>query len=446
MNKKQAFSKLQLIDQQHLLIHYDSLDEKQQNLLLDQIERIHIPTFRRQQQLLVDSPHGEIRLLDPITDTVFTDHGKWTESGKKLISEGKVGCLVIAGGQGTRLRYEGPKGCYPVSVIKNKSLFQLLAEKTLAASNQASIPLPLAVMTSSQNHKQTLNLFKEHNYFGLNPNQVSFFKQGTLPLLNHDENLFLKKTYQISEGPDGNGSSFHHFYSSGVWDQWYKKGVRLVNTVLIDNPLADPFDAELIGFHHDENADVIIKCTARLDPNEKVGILAKHADRIEIVEYTELPEKERYATDKLGNLLYHLANLSLFSFSMDFIKIAANKEIPLHLAHKAIKTLDAAAPEEPNAWKFETFIFDILQYALKIKTLAYPRENCFSPLKNREGPDSLETVQKSLQQRDCEVFKSISGVEAPNHPFELSQSFHYPTEAFISKWKDQPLPEQSYIE
>jgi UDP-N-acetylglucosamine/UDP-N-acetylgalactosamine diphosphorylase len=131
---------------------------------------------------------------------------------------------------------------------------------------------------------------------------------------------------------------------------------------------------------------------------------------------------------------------------MDFIKSAAQKEIPLHLAHKAVKTLTTPTPDEPNAWKFETFIFDILHYAIKIKTLVYPREICFSPLKNRQGPNSINSVQEALQQRDRVIFEQISGQKAPDHPFELSQSFYYPTEELIAKWKDKPIAEQSYIE
>jgi UDP-N-acetylglucosamine/UDP-N-acetylgalactosamine diphosphorylase len=446
VNKQQAFEKLHSIGQSHVLKHYDSLTTEEQQNLLAQIDSIHIPTFRLQQQILTPSPHPEMRFLDPVTDTVYKDHGKWINQGKTQIAKGKVGCLIIAGGQASRLRYDGPKGCFPVSVIKNKPLFQLFAEKTLAAGRQAGTELPLAIMTSPLNHEQTVQCFEHHNYFGLNPSQVSFFSQAMLPLLNHEHNLFLDRPGRIAMGPDGNGSCFRLFFESGIWKKWYDSGVRLLNTVLVDNPLADPFDAELIGFHSDENADVVIKCTTRRDAEEKVGMIVKHADHTEIVEYSEIPEKERLKRDSAGELVYNLANLGLFSFSLDFIKSMAFKELPLHPAHKRVPSLQNPEPESPNAWKLETFIFDVLPYALKVKTFVCPRKICFAPLKNCEGQDSLQMVQEALQKRDRSVFASISETTPPERPFELSQDFYYPTPEFLERWKNRPLPGHDYID
>lgn len=446
MNRQQASEKLHSIGQDHLLNHFDQLNDKEKESLLAQIEKLHIPTFREQQQLLTPSPHPPIRLLDPVSDSVHVDDDNREGIGKKAIKEGKVGCLLIAGGQGSRLNFQGPKGCFPISVIKNKSLFQLFAEKILAAGKEAGRPLPLAVMTSPLNHEETVAFFKEHQLFGLDPSQLSFFRQEMLPILDDQENMFLDQPGRIAEGPDGNGSCFKRFFDSGIWDKWYEAGVRLVNTVLVDNPLADPFDAQLIGFHADENADVVLKCTTRRDAEEKVGLIVKHNGHVEVIEYSEIKEADRNLTNDSGDLLYNLANLSLFSFSMDFIKLTAHKEMPLHLAHKAVPSLANPAPQEPNAWKFETFIFDALQYATKIKTLIYSRESCFSPLKNGAGKDSVETVKKDLQRRDREVFEQITGNPATDKPFELSQQFYYPTEELLTSWKGLPFPEQDYIE
>lgn len=446
MNQQQAFEKLSSIGQAHLLNYLEELTSEGEQHLLEQINQLNIPVFRRQQQLLAPKPRLSLRLLDPVKDCEYIDHGKRIAQGKQAISDGKAGCLLIAGGQGTRLRFNGPKGCFPVSVIQQKTLFQLFAEKTYWAGKEAGRPLPLAIMTSPLNHNETLQYFKNHQFFGLDSSQVYFFSQGMLPLLNSEKNLFLTKPDQIAEGPDGNGSSLRHFFESGIWDQWYSSGVRIVNTVLVDNPLADPFDAELIGFHRDENADVLIKCTTRADAEEHVGLIVKHNDRIEVVEYSEIPENLRTARDESGKLLYNLANLSLFSFSMDFIKNAAHSDLPLHLAHKRVPAMEHPNPENPNAWKFEHFIFDCLVFATKIKTLVYPRSRCFAPLKNAHGKNSLETVQHALQKRDREIFASISGMDPPERAFELSQKFYYPSSELLEHWKNRPLPDQSYID
>ncbi len=446
MNKQQAFEKLHLIGQDHLLQHFDEWSEHQQNTMLKQVERLQIPVFREQQQLLTPSPHPPIRLLDPVSNSAFFGMDKRREKGKNAIKQGLVGALLIAGGQGSRLKFNGPKGCYPVSLIKKKSLFQLFAEKTLAAGIEAGRPLPLAVMTSPLNHEETVSFFESYSFFGLEPSQVSFFSQELLPLLDEEGNLVLDPMGRIAEGPDGNGSCLRRFFDSGIWNNWYEAGIRLVNTVLVDNPLADPFDAELVGHHLDENADVAIKCTTRKDAEEKVGLIVKHNGHIEVVEYTEIPEDARNKRDQKGELLYNLANLSLFSFSMDFIKLTAHKDLPLHRTRKEAPTIKDPSPEAPNLWKFETFIFDALRYATTIKTLIYPRNLCFSPLKNGVGQNSLETVQQALLKRDREVFEQVTGSPPPDKPFELSQQFYYPTDEFTAQWENKPFPDLSYIE
>lgn len=446
MNKQQAFEKLHSIGQDQVIEHYEQLSEHQQKKLLAQIERLQIPVFRKQQLLLTPSPHSPIRLLDPISDSAYFKQDSWKEKGKEAIGKGLAGAILIAGGQGSRLRFNGPKGCYPVSVVRKKSLFQLFAEKTIAAGALAGRPLPLAIMTSPLNHEATVSFFVSHDFFGLEKSQVAFFSQEMLPFLDDNAQLVQDPMGKIAEGPDGNGSCLRNFYDSGIWDKWYKEGVRLVNTVLVDNPLADPFDAELIGYHLDENADIVIKCTTRRDSEEKVGLIVKHNGHIEVVEYTEIPKEAREKTDDKGNLLYKLANLSLFSFSMDFIKSTAHKDLPLHKTKKAAPTAKDPSPKEPNVWKFETYIFDVLRYATKIKTLVYPRDICFSPLKNSSGLDSLETVQKALLKQDRETFLQMTGSEPPDKPFELSQQFHYPTDNFSSQWKNKPFPNQDYID
>lgn len=450
MDKTAAREKLRSIGQKHVFVHFDTLTALQQGELIAQVDALNIPTLRQQQQMLVSSPQQTVRLLDPLQEFSTIGNPENIKAGKKLIAEGKVGCLVVAGGQGTRLRFDGPKGIFPVSVIKKKSLFQLLAEKVLAAGKQVGRQLPLAVMTSPQNHERTLHFFEEHQNFGLDREQLTIFCQGMLPLLNPQGNLFLDQPHHIAVGPDGNGSSLKHFVMQGIWEKWYDRGVRFLNFVLIDNPLADPFDAELVGFHHHRGADVVAKCTPRLHSEEKVGILIRHEDKARVIEYSELPEEECTATLEDGSLKHACANLSLFSFSMDFIHGAAKAQMPFHLAKKAVKYLTPEGKtmqaEEPNACKFEAFIFDVLPLALKVQALLYPREQCFAPLKNAQGEASIVTVQAALQYRDREIIKAITGAEPPTHPFELAQEFYYPTEDFLENWKRKPLAEETYIE
>lgn len=450
MDKTQALEKLRSIGQQHLFKFFDELSSEDQINFLEQIDTLNIPTFRMQQQVLESHHHYPLRLLDPFVNYSLSGNHNDTSIGQRLINEGKVGCLIIAGGQGTRLKVNGPKGMYPVSLIKRKSLFQLFAEKVLAASHLAERKLEIAVMTSKINHQQTLDFFEENSFFGLDPMQVSFFTQGTLPLLSHEGDLFLETKGHIAVGPDGNGSTLQHFFNSSICNDWYTKGIRYVNTILIDNPLADPFDAELIGHQKNQGADVLIKCSTRNSAKENVGVLVNHEGKVKVIEYSELPEEEKSATDESGLLKHRCANLSLFCFSIDFIKKVSKTELPLHLAHKAAPFLDEEGstihPAKPNAWKFEKFIFDVLPYALKVRALLYPREECFAPLKNAHGDASLESVQKSLLKRDREVISKLTGKTPPEVPIELSQEFYYPTENLKKQWEGKSIENGGYIQ
>ncbi len=373
-------------------------------------------------------------------------------AGLELLKEGKMGCLLVAGGQGTRLRFEGPKGLFPISLIKHKTLFQLFAERTAAASKLAGKPLPLSIMISPQNEVETRAYFKRHNFFGLDASQVYFFTQGMLPLMTPAGDLCLESTHALARGPDGNGTALYHFVKSGIWDDWKAQGVSYVNFVQIDNCLADPFDVQLLGAHALSHAEVTIKCVERKAPLENVGVVVQRHGKAEVIEYTELPSQERLACAN-GRLKHPCANISLFCFNMDFIGKAAFEQfpmMPLHMALKSARYIHAPAlthdAAQKMAWKGERFIFDVLCAAQRIATVMYPREMCFAPLKNFSGEDSITTVQKALQAYDSYTFAQIGQLSSGDAPFELSPEFYYPTPGLLAAWKGKSLPQDAYVE
>lgn len=448
---KIAQEKLLKIEQSHILKYWEGLDNDQKNQLLFQIEKIDLKTFDLQQKLLRPTL-SENHKIEPFNNYAQSGNLDDIQKGKELISQGLVGTLVVAGGQGSRLRLDGPKGLFPITTVKHKSLFQLLAEKTLAASKQAGRPLPLAIMTSPLNHDITVEYFEKNHLFGLLKEQISFFPQGMLPLLDTKGFLFLENPYSIAEGPDGNGGALHEFARSGLWLKWHKQGIRYLNFILIDNPLADPFDAELIGYHARTQSEIVVKCIKRNDPKEKVGVIVRQNGKVTVVEYSEIDESERFATQQNGTLLHLCANLSLFSFSMDFIKTHIVNDptpLPLHAAFKAAKHLDptgnSVLSDKPIAWKFEHFIFDVLPRANKINALLYPRETCFAPLKNFSGEDSIETVRAALESSDRRVVSEITGTPCTVSPLEISQQFYYPTPSLLAKWKGKEIKQVGYL-
>lgn len=441
--------KLRRLEQEHLLKYWDSLKQHAKDHLAAQIETLDEKTFWRQQSLLKKAKEEVTRTFKPFLN--YSNSGSIEDAtiGQKIIGDGCLGCIILAGGQGTRLNFDGPKGMFPISPVMGKTLFQLFCEKTIAASKRAGRPLPLAIMTSPQNHEQTLKYFQDNQFFGIKEH-IDFFTQGVLPFLNQKGDLFLEAADTLAQGPDGNGAVLHSLVKAGIWQKWYQNDVRFINVVLIDNPLADPFDAELLGFHYHKGVDVTVKCTPRLSVDEKVGLLVEESSHVKVVEYTEMPQEERIALDSQGMFKHSLANLSLFCLNMEFaLQIAETVDMPLHLAYKPAAVLsDKGAkikPREPNAWKFERFIFDILPYASKVAALLYPREVCFAPLKRAEGADSIDTVKIAMKKRDKDVLKKITGLPSPERDFELSQDFYYPTSEILIKWKGRTAPHKDYL-
>jgi UDP-N-acetylglucosamine/UDP-N-acetylgalactosamine diphosphorylase len=448
----QAVAKLSLIEQVHVLQFWQQLSLKEKKELLEQIDRIDISIFRKQQQLLSIQKQS-FPQYEPVTAIDRSGNQKDALFGKQMMADGLTGCLILAGGQGSRLRFDGPKGMFPITVVKKKSLFQLFAEKISAAGKQVGKELPLAIMTSTVNHAATIEFFEAHHFFGLNPSQLSFFSQGSLPVLDQEKRLFLESSYKIAESPDGNGGALEHFYQSGVWQNWYQRGVRVLNLILIDNPLADPFDAELFGYHHRQKNEITIKCTERKHAKEQVGLLVKNGNKFSVVEYSELPDSMRLATEEECGMLFKYANLSLFCFSMESVQryiFDRSFSMPLHKAFKEVKSVRSegklVSTQKSMAWKFEKFIFDLLPHASKVSALLYPRESCFAPLKNLSGQNSVETVQKALQKRDQTVFSSITGMENSASPFEISSDFYYPTSFLLSKWQGEQNVSSGYME
>ncbi len=448
MDLEAATKILKDVGQHHLLKGWDALDKRGQAQVLEQLKRFDPKTLKNQQSMLRSRSHPIKQNLEPFGDFATSGNEADRRLGRSLMADGKVGCIVVAGGQGTRLGHQGPKGTYPVTPVEKKSLFQLTVERTLAASHWVNSPLFMAIMTSQQNDHDTRNFFAGNRCFGIEVSRLNFFAQKGLPLLDDDGNMFLKAPGEIAFGPEGNGPALTEFYHQGIWEQWRMLGIRHVVFIQIDNVLADPFDAELVGYHFRSGADVTLKACLRQDPNEKVGVITRQGNTMRVIEYSELSEQEQHATDSHGRLKHPCANLSMFCFSMDFIeRVAEAEDMPLHIAHKKSQLLDDnAIQKEIMAWKFERFIFDVLQHARQPEVLIYPREECFAPLKNASGADSLSTVQEALIARDRRQFFATTGVEPlAGQPLELDPQFYYPTQQFLHHCQQGTVKGEGYI-
>lgn len=374
MQYESAAAKLKTLGQTHLLRHWDELTLEQQEQLLAQIEAIN-PIVLQQH------PSSPVHPFTPFSRYQVGTTAENRQLGEEAIAQGKVACVILAGGQGTRLGYDGPKGIYPIPGVE-KTLFQLFAEQVKG---------PLAIMTSPKNDAVTRDYWENHHHFGVK--DVSFFPQNQLPLTDLEGQLFLESADSIAFGPNGNGAVYKGLKASGILDRWVSMGIKTIQIIQIDNALARPFDTDVIGYHLSKGADVTLKCTKRKDPSEHVGILVESNGGVDVLEYSELDEP--VAGD-------FLANLSIMFFSIDFFQKCALLNLPLHQALKKSAYWDEDSgeqkqPQSPNCYKFEFFAFDVLPHASHVEAVECPRETCFAPLKNATGPDSPATVQHALE-------------------------------------------------
>ncbi len=294
---------------------------------------------------------------------------KWAPLGSERLAQGKVACLILAGGQGSRLGLSIPKALVPVSPDGKKTLLEIHLEKIGHH--------PCALITSRENHAAIAEFLSEKK-FG---NNITLVIQDEAPLLDDQGNWVLKDDGKLATGPDGNGYALHLLARTGVLRDWKQAGVEEITIVPIDNPLADPVDPILIGYHAAHPANVTVKVISRENPDEKVGIMVDTESRIEVREYSEIPTITTQC----------LAHIGLFVMNLSFAEQLSTQEFPWHLARKT----DPATKK--NIWKFERFIFDMLPHSEQTNLLLYPREEVYAPLKNATGEKSLATVQAALQ-------------------------------------------------
>jgi len=233
------------------------------------------------------------------------------------------------------------------------------------------------------------------------------------------------------------------FWKSGIGRAWKNRGIEYVNSILIDNPLADPFDAELIGFHSSQGNAITLKCVEKKEADEKVGVVVKEDQHVKVVEYSELPKELNDAKDEEGHLIFRCANISLFCWNMTFIEEQQNASLPIHVCLKKSPCLEFQ--ETILAWKFEYFIFDLLSLTNRIQALLYPRSQTFAPLKDRTGPYNPKEVQKALLARDLEILKEITGQPIPSKKLELACDFYYPTPILRQSWHGRQDIIEGYV-
>lgn len=404
MNYEQAKALLDTHGQSHILKFWETLDTVAQANLLKQIASLDFASIERMKHLLTEKASTTTR-ADPLAPEVveFTPqtHAEAYTVGEKELRAGKVAVLLVAGGQGSRLGYEGPKGAYGIGPITNSPLFYFHTRKVLALSRRYQTRIPFYIMTSDVNDAATQAHFAENHYFGMNKEEVIFFQQGVWPALTADGKIILDQPGHIFMSPDGHGGTISALEKNGCLADMEKRGIETVFYFQVDNPLVEIADPAFIGLHITKKADFSLKLCAKRDAKEGMGVVAIRNNHFEMIEYTELTEEQANRKTSNGELYFKYGSPAIHLFSFDFLKQEANRDMPLHIAFKKIPICaddgTVITPEKNNGYKFEKFIFDVMPDAKTVVNLAFDRADEFSPVKNAEGADSPETCKRDMQ-------------------------------------------------
>ena len=390
--------------QEHLLKYIDNANEEQRKNLINQIENLD---FNRINSLYKISTDENTIAKSKIEHINYTDKYKLskdkfeylTDIGEDVIKNNQYAVVTMAGGQGTRLGHKRPKGTFLLNVSpKPMYLFEILATNLIKANKKYGITLNWYIMTSTENDDQTEKFFEEHNYFNYPKETIKFFKQGNLPLIKEDGKLLVDENYNIKLAADGNGCIYKAMSEDGILNDMNQKGIKWVFIGSVDNALLNMVDPVLLGLTISDKNEIGSKSVVKNNPHEKVGVFCKKNNVPAVIEYSELPESMAEETDEDGELLFGESHIMCNLYSINALEKISRKTLPYHSAHKKASYLmengKMFEATEPNAYKYEAFIFDGFNFFDNISILRGKREVDFAPIKNATGNDSPETAIK----------------------------------------------------
>lgn len=423
--------------QEHLLKYWDELTEDERSLLVEDIGELNLEEvkefFERATSSLAESGEKLDDKMEPVCEDKFLsisrsnsdELAKYYEEGLRQIADSKVGVLLMAGGQGTRLGFAHPKGMYNVGLPSNKSLFHVQAQRILKLQRLAAEftgkcgRITWYIMTSEHTMVPTKKYFEQNNYFGLDEENILMFEQGSLPCYDFDGKILLDEKHRISKAPDGNGGLYRALRDRGILDDLERRGVLYLHAHSVDNILIKVADPVFIGYCVEQKADCAAKVVEKSHPNEAVGVVCQVDGKYQVVEYSEITQRTAELRKPDGRLTFNAGNICNHFFTSSFLrKIGSTyeKELKLHVAKKKIPFIDESGtrctPEKPNGIKIEKFVFDVFQFAEHFVTVEVPREEEFSALKNADsaGKDCASTARADIFRLHKKYIEAAGGI------------------------------------
>ena len=402
MNYSEALQKLESCGQEHLLKYYEELSDAEKTALLEQIELTDFAVIE-QGKSGESIKKGLISPLESLElDAINANKEEYTNMGIEAIKAGKVAAVLLAGGMGTRLGSDDPKGMYNIGKTKDVYIFQRIVENLMDVVKVVEKEIYLFVMTSDKNHTKTVNFFKEHNYFGYNENYVKFFMQEMAPATDYEGKVYMESKSQISNSPNGNGGWFSSMKKWGILDIIHNEGIEYLNVFAVDNVLqriADPCFVGAVIKHQVEAGAKVVKKAA---PDEKVGVMCLEDGRPSVVEYYELTDELMNTLNDKGERVYNFGAILNYLFEVKALERIIDNQLPVHIVEKKIPYMDEngnlVKPEEPNGHKYEMLILDMIHELKTCLPFEVERNKEFAPIKNKTGVDSVESARALLEE------------------------------------------------
>jgi len=454
MNLSELVQKFEDAGQGHVFRFFTKLNETEKTALLQQATEINLAeisslSLEWQETGLLSEDYSDLApapyIQHPASGGDESFWGQASALGEEGLRKGRVAAFTVAGGQGTRLGYNGPKGTFPSTPVKGKSLFQVFSEKIRASSDRYGNVIEWLIMTSIQNDAETRAFFKVHDFFGLNCRHVHFFTQGLMPAVDTSGKILMSSKGRIAMSPDGHGGSLRALVRSGHVQRLLSKGVDTISYFQVDNPLVQCIDPAFIGFHIKERAEISSKMVQKAYASERVGHFCVQNEKQVVIEYSDLPkELQEKLHPETGELLYPAGSIAIHILDLNFIaRVGGGNDpalaLPFHFAQKKVSCIDAAgslfSPLEPNGIKFEMFIFDSLPLAKRSVIIETRREDEFSPIKNASGQDSVTTSKRDQSAQHIRWLKTAGEDVNDLETIEISPFCAQTESEFIKYWQ-----------
>ena len=395
--------------QEHLLAHYDELSDNEKESLIGQIEKIDFSVLEcLDKDKRASAQRGTFAPLGAVTvDDIEKNSDEYRRIGSDVIRNGKAAAVLLAGGQGTRLGFDKPKGMFNVGISRELYIFQCLINNLMKVVKETGAWVQLYIMTSEKNHEDTTNFFKEKDYFGYDPEHISFFVQDMAPSVDYSGKIYMEGPGKISSSPNGNGGWFSSMVRAGLLEDIKAKGIEWLNVFAVDNVLQQIADPLFIGAVVKSGSQSGGKVVSKADPNERVGVLCTEDGMPSIVEYYEMTSEMINLRDDKGELAYKYGVILNYLFSTEKLEQIMSQKMPVHVVEKKIPYMDEngnfISPDKPNGYKFETLVLDMVHMQDSCLPYEVVRSKEFAPIKNPTGVDSVESARELLKQNGIQL-------------------------------------------